>query len=178
MEVHGCSCRDDVVSPAVDESGVAERGESIQGRDRVADAMDDRLERPEPLLLAPEQEPQDEALDALGCLRQIVGAVGHRRYPSHGQRDGSTDATAEADERATCRLVRSGAAGVLLTEQYQRIKTQPLGDALHGLERQIALSPLYTAHVGAMDAEHVSKRLLAQTLGFTVRTEVPAHRPL
>lgn len=86
MEVHGSACRDDVVPPAVDEPGVAERGEGIQSRDRVADAMDDRLERPEPLLIAAEQEPQDEALDALGCLWQMVGLVGHRRVSAGDQR--------------------------------------------------------------------------------------------
>jgi hypothetical protein len=53
----------------VDETSVRERGESIQRCDRVSDAVDDYLERPEPLLLTTEQEAQDEALDALGCLR-------------------------------------------------------------------------------------------------------------
>jgi hypothetical protein len=178
VEVHGWAGGDDVVPPAVDEPGVAERGESIQGRDRVADAMDDQLERPHPLLLAPEQEPQDETLNALGCLGQIVGLIEHRRYPPDGQRGGSADATAETYERATCRLVRSGATAVLLTEQCQRIKTQALGDALHGLERQVALATLNAAHVGAMDAEHVGKRLLTQALRFTVCAEILSHRSL
>jgi hypothetical protein len=56
------------VPPAVDETGVGERDEGVQGCDRVADVMHDRLERPEPLLLTSEQEPQDEALYALRCL--------------------------------------------------------------------------------------------------------------
>jgi hypothetical protein len=67
------------VPPSMDEPGIAERGESIQGRDRVADAMHDCLERPEPLLLTPEQESQDEALDALGGLWQVVDAGRRRR---------------------------------------------------------------------------------------------------
>jgi hypothetical protein len=81
VEVHGCPCGDDVAPPAVDETGVGERDEGIQSGDRVADVMHHCLERPEPLLLTSEQEPQDEALYALGCLGQVVGLVGHGRLP-------------------------------------------------------------------------------------------------
>ena len=87
MEVYGCSCGDYVVPPTVDEPGVRERGEGIQGRDRVADATYNQLQWPEPLLLAFEQEPQDEELHALGCLRQMVGLVRHSHgYPARPTR--------------------------------------------------------------------------------------------
>ncbi len=98
--------------PAVDEPGVGERDESVQGGDRVADVMDDRLEWPESLLLTCEQEPQDEALYTLGRLRQMMGLVGHRSGTrATGQRGRPPTLRLRCAEHASCRLPLLSPAG-------------------------------------------------------------------
>jgi hypothetical protein len=66
----------------------------------------------------------------------------------------------------------------LRTKQGQRFKAQPLSDTLDGLECQVTLAPLNTAHVGAVDAEHIGECLLAQFPGFAVGPQVPANGSL
>lgn len=73
----------------------------------------------------------------------------------------------------------AGALGIdARSEQVERVEVDPAGDALDALKRQVALSAFYAAHVGAMDAEHVGKRLLAQAACLTVRAQVAAQNAL
>jgi hypothetical protein len=63
-------------------------------------------------------------------------------------------------------------------EQRQRVEIESAGDALQALEGQVALASLNAAHVGAVDAENISKRLLAESFGFAVGPQIAAHRSL
>ena len=46
--------------------------------------------------------------------------------------------------------------------------------ALHALERQVALASLDPSHVSPVHAEHIGKRLLAETAGLPVSAKVAA----
>lgn len=63
-------------------------------------------------------------------------------------------------------------------EQRQRVEIESAGDALEALERQVALASLNAAHIGAMDAEYVSKRLLAESFGFSIGAQASANGAL
>ena len=59
-------------------------------------------------------------------------------------------------------------------EQTQRLLIELSRDPLDTLKRQVALAALKVAHVGAMEAEHVGERLLAQTPRFAIGQKVKA----
>jgi hypothetical protein len=63
-------------------------------------------------------------------------------------------------------------------EQGERVGVDPGRDALQALERQVALAALDSAHVGAVDAELLGERLLAEALAFPVGPQVAANRLL
>jgi hypothetical protein len=63
-------------------------------------------------------------------------------------------------------------------EQRQRVEIESAGDALQALERQVALASLDAAHVGAVDAENIGKRLLAESFGFSIGAQGSANGAL
>jgi hypothetical protein len=63
-------------------------------------------------------------------------------------------------------------------QQLQRVDAQLAGDALDGPQRQVPLTALDSAHLGPVNAEDISARLLAQPLDFTIGPEVPSQGPL
>jgi len=63
-------------------------------------------------------------------------------------------------------------------EQRQWLNVDAAGDALEALERQVALSSLDAAHVGAVDAELVGEGLLAEAAGLPVGAQVAPDAPL
>lgn len=60
-------------------------------------------------------------------------------------------------------------------QQLNRWDAQAVGDAFDGSQRQVAFAPFHSAHVGAVDTEHVGKGLLRQALGESERAELPPH---
>lgn len=59
-------------------------------------------------------------------------------------------------------------------QQGERVEVDLLGKALQALEREVALAALDASHVGAVDAERVGERLLAEALAFPVGPQVAA----
>lgn len=57
-------------------------------------------------------------------------------------------------------------------QQLQRLESQLRSDALDTSERQIALSTLQTTHVGAMDTDEVSERLLTEPSLLAISAQV------
>jgi hypothetical protein len=63
-------------------------------------------------------------------------------------------------------------------QEHERIGVYSAGDALHALECQVALASLDAAHVGAVEAQDIGERLLAEATGLSKCSQVAAHRPL
>ena len=59
-------------------------------------------------------------------------------------------------------------------EQIEGPQAQSSGDFLHRLQREVPLSALDRAHVGAMHSEHFGEVFLAQTALDSVRAQVHA----
>src|ERR1700749_1033519 len=60
------------------------------------------------------------------------------------------------------------------TEQRQRICFDSRRNPLDALQRQVSLSTLDAAHVGAMDTEHLGESLLTQPASLAVGAKVVA----
>ena len=71
-----------------------------------------------------------------------------------------------------------GSISVVRCEQCQRLKVDPAGDLLHGLQRQIALASLDASHVGPVNAEQLGERLLAKAAFLAVDPQVSANSAL
>lgn len=65
-----------------------------------------------------------------------------------------------------------------MSEEFQRIKVQSRRDSLYRPQRQISLSPLDAAHVGAMNANQLGQLLLAQPTDPPIRLQVPSDSAL
>jgi len=110
-----------------------------------------------------------------GAFNRRSGYFGHGR----GQ------ATAEGLPHARCRSDAHRRRGglparwlILWLEQRQWVEIKSAGDALQALERQVALASLDAAHVGAVNAEYVGKRLLAESFGFSIGAQGSANGAL
>lgn len=62
----------------------------------------------------------------------------------------------------------------LILEKLQRVKPKTPGDSLERSERQVALAPLHSTHVGAMDAEHLREGFLRKAPRLAIGAQVPA----
>jgi hypothetical protein len=60
-------------------------------------------------------------------------------------------------------------------QESARINLDPAGDPLEAPQCEVALATLDTAHVCAVNAEHVSERLLTESSGFAVGTQVTSN---
>lgn len=60
-------------------------------------------------------------------------------------------------------------------EKGERVETDPVGDALEALERQVAFAPFKPAHVGAVNADDMGEGFLAETACFAVGAQVVAY---
>lgn len=67
---------------------------------------------------------------------------------------------------------------ILSRKQRHRVDADSVGDPLETPERQVPLATLDRAHVGAMDADDVGERFLAQSPRLAVASKVAAHHPL
>lgn len=63
-------------------------------------------------------------------------------------------------------------------QQHQRINARARGQSLEALQRQVAFASLHTAHVRAVNAEHIGEGFLAETARLADRTKVAPHGPL
>jgi len=64
------------------------------------------------------------------------------------------------------------ASGSARQQQRDGINTKAFGDAFDAPEGQVAFTALDTTHIGPVEHEHVSKRLLAQSQFETVSAEI------
>lgn len=63
-------------------------------------------------------------------------------------------------------------------QQLERVDPHPAGEALHALEREVALTALDAAHVGPVDSQQIGERLLAEPSALPVSPDVTSHRAL
>ena len=73
---------------------------------------------------------------------------------------------------------RRGGDGALPAQQLEGVDVDEFGDAFQRPERQVALTALQAAHVGAVDANEVGEGLLRQAELPPVEPEVAADSPL
>lgn len=66
----------------------------------------------------------------------------------------------------------------MLAEQLKRVNTDQVGDALEGLQREVAFTALEAPHVGAMNSYAFGERLLAITKLLPVLAQIAANHPL
>lgn len=90
---------------------------------------------------------------------------------------GSHQSTASRRRGIEARAM-SVAALLLRVQQLHRVELDAAGDALQGLEGQVALAPLDAAHVGPVNPEHVGERLLAEATRLPVGPQIAADRAL
>ncbi len=77
-----------------------------------------------------------------------------------------------------CRGVAASYSSSDGCKKGKRVDIELAGDALQAFEGQVALAALDAAHVGAVDAELVGERLLAEAAGLAVGAQVAADRSL
>lgn len=65
-----------------------------------------------------------------------------------------------------------------LPKEFKRVNTDLLRDPLDRLEREVALSPLQTTHVGPVHPDEISEGFLGELAFLPVATQVPPDRPL
>lgn len=74
--------------------------------------------------------------------------------------------------RGSCALLRR--RGGRWAEQLERIEVDSRGYSLGGFEREVSLSPLYTAHVRAVHTNKLSEFFLAELFLDSIRPKVQA----
>lgn len=63
-------------------------------------------------------------------------------------------------------------------QQLERVDPHPAREALHALEREVALTALDATHVGAVDSQQIGECLLAEPSALPVGPDVAPHRAL
>jgi hypothetical protein len=63
-------------------------------------------------------------------------------------------------------------------EQVEWIDLDPPGHALEAAQREVALAPLYSAHIRPMDAHDLGKILLTEIVRLPVSPKISAKGPL
>lgn len=86
----------------------------------------------------------------------------------------------ERDENL-CAITSPASAGTASARWLQKLKRVDLergSQPLDRLEREVPLTPLEATHIGAMNANQVSKRFLAQSASLAAGAQIASHSPL